>query len=99
MSVAVQRIHENSARGIVPGLQVARMLELLLNGAMRGMGRVVVGVDLPDVYEEKMGPVGVFLRQPVDKRKLRLARRSGDGPELDHDRLSSKLRQGDVFTV
>ena len=99
MDVAVQRVHEDSTRGIVPGLQVAGVLELLLDGAMHGMGRVVVGVDLSDVYEEKMDPVGILLRQLVDKRKLRLTRRSGDGAELDHDRLSSKLGQGNVLAV
>ena len=62
MNVAVQRVHENAARRIVPGLQVAGVLELLLDRAMHGMGRVVVGVDLSDVYEEKVDPIGKFLR-------------------------------------
>ena len=66
MYVAVQRVHENSARGIVPGLQVAGVLELLLDGAMHGMGRVVVGMNLSNVYEEEVDLVGVILCQLVD---------------------------------
>ncbi len=66
MSVAIQRIHENPPRGIMPRLQVTCMFELLLDGAMRRMGRVVVGMNLSDVYEEKMDLVGVILCQLVD---------------------------------
>ena len=66
MNVSIQRVHENPARGIVPGLQVAGVLELLLDCPMDGMGRVVVGVNLPDVYEEKMDLVGEILCQLVD---------------------------------
>ena len=66
MNVAIQRIHEDSAGRIVPGLQVSGMLELLLDAAMHGMGRVVVRVDFSDINEEEMDPVGVILCQLVD---------------------------------